>query len=363
MENKKVKEEDVVILLDSGGSGGSSSNSSVVFCPQPEERLHDIGPPPFLSKTYEMVQDPLTDPIVSWSTTRNSFIVWDLHKLSTNLLPKYFKHGNFSSFVRQLNTYGFKKVDPDRWEFANEGFLGGQKHLLKSIKRRRHVSQNMQQGVEACVELGQYGLEGEIERLRRDRNTLMTEIVKLKQQQQGSQERLIAFDAQLHATERKQQQMMIFLGRVVKNPAFLQQLRQRNDHFKELHGSGIGRKRRLPVVHTAESILAGESLEAINMIPVTNYNNQSVTEVVTVESEIENLFSAASSNGLDCQDQTVPGINDLDSGSATNIMWEELLNDDLIAGTERETVESEVEGEDLVAQFPLLGDYVDDLFD
>lgn len=71
----------------------------------PMEGLHDVGPPPFLSKTYEMVEDSSTDQVISWSTTRNSFIVWDSHKFSTTLLPRFFKHSNFSSFIRQLNTY------------------------------------------------------------------------------------------------------------------------------------------------------------------------------------------------------------------------------------------------------------------
>lgn len=62
-------------------------------------------PAPFLSKTYDLVDDPSTNHVVSWSETCCSFVVWDPTEFAKDLLPMYFKHNNFSSFVRQLNTY------------------------------------------------------------------------------------------------------------------------------------------------------------------------------------------------------------------------------------------------------------------
>ncbi|CAM0873539.1 unnamed protein product [Alopecurus aequalis] len=94
-------------------------------------------PAPFLTKTYQLVEDPCTDQVVSWGEDKTTFVVWRPPEFARDLLPNYFKHNNFSSFVRQLNTYGFRKIVADRWEFANELFRKGAKHLLSGIHRRK----------------------------------------------------------------------------------------------------------------------------------------------------------------------------------------------------------------------------------
>ena len=91
-----------------------------------------------------------------------------------------------------LIVQGFRKVDPDRWEFANEGFLRGRRDLLRTIHRRKPATHAQQQHG-TCVEVGKFGLEGEIERLKRDKNSLMLELVRMRQQQQNTERELQVF--------------------------------------------------------------------------------------------------------------------------------------------------------------------------
>ncbi|GAA5836935.1 hypothetical protein JCM9279_007706 [Rhodotorula babjevae] len=106
--------------------------------------------PAFLTKLFTMVSDPGTDDLIRWSDDGESFFVPSADRMGTELLPLYFKHQNFGSFVRQLNMYGFHKVphlqqgvlkrdnseDGDMLEFCNANFQRGQPDLLCMIHRK-----------------------------------------------------------------------------------------------------------------------------------------------------------------------------------------------------------------------------------
>ncbi|XP_075080206.1 heat shock factor protein HSF30-like [Nicotiana tabacum] len=184
--------------------------------------LHKPRIPPFLTKTYEMVDDPNTNSIISWSLTSTSFIIWDHIRLCSQLLPQYFKHENLSSFIYQLNNYGFKKIGLQKWEYEHYWFRPGKKHLLSNIKRRNQ-NQKIQ---EHCYQENYYnGVVTEL-RSQRDFNvTLMSEIEKMKEKQDDLANRIASLREYLEKSDAKFRKLLCLLAKGIKQVAMQQAMK------------------------------------------------------------------------------------------------------------------------------------------
>ncbi|KAL4589503.1 hypothetical protein LXL04_002410 [Taraxacum kok-saghyz] len=318
----KIKEEPILVYDDQDDFvGGGCLSKSPVWVSKPIEGLRDGGPPPFLKKTFEMVDDPKTDSIISWSDSKKSFILWDPHKFSTDLLPRRFKHNNFSSFVRQLNTYRFKKIDPDRWEFANELFQKGKKHLLRDIKRRTNQSQITQKQTDFEPQTNST-IDTELKILKKDRTALRQEILNMKQQQDATDKHLKMVEERMRRMEFKHQQLLLYMSKAFRNPIFVQLL-QHVVQNQEL-GSGVEmcKKRKL------DNMLSADELERVQEV----WN--------LIEPDMHTVLS--SNESATFQDQkSSDDQKSTDYNSENFILWEKLMEDELIFGDESGKDQSE----------------------
>ncbi|CAD6574888.1 MAG: hypothetical protein ASARMPRED_006964 [Alectoria sarmentosa] len=132
--------------MQNGTSGNAMSAAAATSSQQPK-----VIQTAFIHKLYNMLEDPTIANLISWSPNNESFVMSPSADFS-KVLSQYFKHTNVSSFVRQLNMYGFHKVsdvfhtgspESTLWEFkhGNGNFKRGDLAGLREIKRRasRHA--------------------------------------------------------------------------------------------------------------------------------------------------------------------------------------------------------------------------------
>ncbi|CAD6884186.1 unnamed protein product [Tilletia laevis] len=138
---------------------GQSAGGNIVLPPIPTKGASD-----FVKKLFNMLDDELYEPIVSWGPTGETFVVKNMNDFTKHVLPRHFRHSNFASFVRQLNKYDFHKIkhanasddmDPmanisasgdQIWEFKHPEFVRGREDLLDSVKRKPPTGKKLGKG-------------------------------------------------------------------------------------------------------------------------------------------------------------------------------------------------------------------------
>lgn len=148
------------------------------------------------------------------------FVVKDPDMFAAQVIPQYFDHNKFSSFARQLNFYGFRKMQskPIRNSdydvgtakhvtFFNENFKRGRCDLLKKIQRSTRGGTNTTQDHQR-----------EIQTLRDQVSTLEQKIADMAAQSEERIRRLeldmLARMEQLMLTVQRQQQAQLHLQKV-----------------------------------------------------------------------------------------------------------------------------------------------------
>lgn len=100
--------------------------------------------PTFVHKLQEILEDENNRELVSWDCEGRSFSIHNMRHFENLILPKYFRHARFSSFVRQLNMYNFHKVKTaagSSCSFGNESFTRGSSKNM-DIERKVYRGSN-----------------------------------------------------------------------------------------------------------------------------------------------------------------------------------------------------------------------------
>ena len=97
--------------------------------------------PSFLSKLYQILSDKEYYQYIHWSHDGLSVIISDSTGLTKKVLPKFYNHHNYASFVRQLNMYNFRKIrgDPksnDQKYVHSEFYKGKSIQEIQEIRRK-----------------------------------------------------------------------------------------------------------------------------------------------------------------------------------------------------------------------------------
>ena len=138
----KTSEDEEKKSVDAGGPKAPYffyRNFSDLSDPDPSKPITSPGRiPNFPAKMMAILSRPDLADIICWMPHGRSWKVLKPREFEVKVIPTYFEHAKFSSFIRQANGWGFRRMiskGPDRNSYYHELFLRGKPHLIKMMKR------------------------------------------------------------------------------------------------------------------------------------------------------------------------------------------------------------------------------------
>ena len=100
------------------------------------------------SSPRSLLSDPATQSSFKWSPSGDSVLITDTNHFTSQVLPLHFRHNQLSSFVRQLNKHGFKRIK------QHVAASGNSSNNVSSLK-----STSLSNGSDVAIESSQVPLE------------------------------------------------------------------------------------------------------------------------------------------------------------------------------------------------------------
>ncbi|KAF8883052.1 CheY-like superfamily [Mucidula mucida] len=169
-----------------------------------------------------ILQDNSFQHVVSWTPRGDAFVVKNVTEFSRTVLPRIYKHHNFSSFVRQLNKYDFHKVsakegaeDTDNVRsstFRHPDFRSDELGALHKIKRKVTVRRSVVSGFETSASLtGPFDLESQVQEIADTQRAMSAHIQNLEKNYHDVLEELIGLQQRMANQDRLTQTLIRYI--------------------------------------------------------------------------------------------------------------------------------------------------------
>ncbi|PVU97830.1 hypothetical protein BB561_000302 [Smittium simulii] len=283
----------------------------------------------FLNKLYNLVDDTSSNNYIRWTESGESFLVYKHEDFAKEILPKFFKHNNFSSFVRQLNMYGFHKVphlqqgvmasdnsSQESWEFSNPHFQQNQPDLLHFVIRNCRsksarddyapsgvkLIENSKASIDTRTtildsEINQKfeNLARELEKTKDHQITLSTEIKRLKRENSMLWQEASATSHRFVRQQEGVEKIMKFLASVFSHDKYKPEFTNKNQLLlsnipNSMSKNGVRNTDSSPIVDSDQSLDNSKTL----MISDINKNSKNFSSL----SNISNNVPSANKNIL-----------------------------------------------------------------